>query len=286
MKQYIIDKKFAVLNRTDSNGSQSKFHKDGYWYKYDMTGKEGLAECLASALLSCSNVKEFVEYEHCMINEREGCRSKDFIREGESLITFDKLYFNATGELLNDTLWTMQDADARFTFLVDTMKEYTGLDITEYLYQNLAIDCITRNPDRHFKNLAFLLGNDGRFRTAPIFDNGQGLLQNYTITPPNTPLWKAEQALTAATVSGSFDEQYMVALKHLKEQDKEPIQINYKTLREKLNHLPDTTAKSYLMHNLNQYKEFATVETKDVFKDCDLTTFSFDYEEEEDYDYY
>ena len=53
MKEYNIDKSFAKLSVTDSLGSQPKFLKDNYWYKYNNVGNEGLAEEMTSTLLSC-----------------------------------------------------------------------------------------------------------------------------------------------------------------------------------------------------------------------------------------
>lgn len=67
---------------------------------------------------------------------------------------------------------------------------------------------LIRNPDRHFKNLGLIFGADNKYRMSPIFDNGQGLVQNYTITPPYLDIEEKEQRISAATISGSFELQY------------------------------------------------------------------------------
>ena len=51
-----------TLNHT-SKGNQLKWKCDGYWYKADHMGYEGLAETIVSALLAKSTVKySFVAY--------------------------------------------------------------------------------------------------------------------------------------------------------------------------------------------------------------------------------
>ena len=77
-----------VMVQGSSKGTQPKYYEDGYWYKVNNVGYEGLAERLASMLHSHSNIKNFVEYEQCMINGRPGCRSKNFVQENESFISF------------------------------------------------------------------------------------------------------------------------------------------------------------------------------------------------------
>lgn len=53
-----------TLNHT-SKGNQLKWKCDGYWYKADHMGYEGLAETIVSALLAKSTVKySFVAYEY------------------------------------------------------------------------------------------------------------------------------------------------------------------------------------------------------------------------------
>ena len=50
--------------RLSSKGNQLKWKKDGYWYKADYTGYEGLAEYMVSYLLNFSSLerREYVLY--------------------------------------------------------------------------------------------------------------------------------------------------------------------------------------------------------------------------------
>lgn len=78
-------------------GNQIKFLKDEYWYKINDVGDEGLAEELTSVILSCSNMRNHVKYERCEINGKPGCRSKNFLGEGESFISLRRLYQHYCG---------------------------------------------------------------------------------------------------------------------------------------------------------------------------------------------
>ena len=94
-----IGNEYMVFQNGSSEGTQVKFRKDNFWYKKDSQGNEGLAEYLASGVLRYSNLKknEFVEYEMGMINGKSGCRSRNFLPNGWSVITFYRLYYNEFG---------------------------------------------------------------------------------------------------------------------------------------------------------------------------------------------
>lgn len=253
MENYTIDRAYAILASIDTMGSQTKFHKDGYWYKCDSLGMEGLAEEVTSMLLSCSNIKDYVTYERCTINGKKGCRSRDFLNTHEQFITFDTLYRNMTGRSLSDKMGELQNADARLHYLIDFIQKATELDATAYLYKNLALDMITRNPDRHFNNLGIILQADGTFRFAPIFDNGQGLMMNFNITPPILEDEEKEERLCAATVSGSFEAQF-VAIDKLYHGPKLMIDTDKLNVLLKGRYPTGNIAVDYLKASINYYK--------------------------------
>ena len=72
-----IDNDHIVMQGGTSEGTQIKYRKDGFWYKKDNRGREGLAEYLTSGILRFStlNPKEYVRYEIGNINGHPGCRS-------------------------------------------------------------------------------------------------------------------------------------------------------------------------------------------------------------------
>lgn len=251
MINYSIDRKFAVLSRADSSfGNQPKFKKDGFWYKYNNVGNEGLAEQLVSDVLSCSSITDYVSYEYCSINGKLGCRSEDMLKDGETLIPFSQLYYNINGRILADDLFALNEQD-RFNFIVDFIKDEIGIDCSKYLFDNLTLDMLTRNPDRHFKNLALIMTSEGDFKTAPIFDNGQGLMQNFSITPPDLSLSEKEDRCFSCTIYGSFEKQFLLAEEST---GYEPFSIDYKKLRDILYTYPNSIGKDYLVYSLDKYE--------------------------------
>ena len=76
-----------------SEGTQTKFYYKGYWYKTDIFD-EGIVEYLVSKLLTFSNLpsKSYVVYEYGKINGKNGCKSKDFLKPGYELITFERIH--------------------------------------------------------------------------------------------------------------------------------------------------------------------------------------------------
>ena len=177
MFRVTIDDKYIVNDNGTSDGTQIKYLYEGYWYKLDRYGGEGLAEYIASILLRNSNLQsdEYVCYEQGLVNGRAACRSASFLKsKDESFITLYRLYHNVYGKNLAEVTSGMQLED-RVKLVLDFAKEYTGLDLRRYLANTFAIDRIILNEDRHFNNLGVILTND-TFREAPIFDNGKSLL--------------------------------------------------------------------------------------------------------------
>ena len=85
-------------NRKSSKGNQFKWYSDGFWYKADQNGYEGLSECVVSRLLKKTNLEpeQFVSYDPVTISYDgkvfKGCRSRNFLKEDQRLITLQRLY--------------------------------------------------------------------------------------------------------------------------------------------------------------------------------------------------
>lgn len=260
MDSYNIDKKYAVHFKTDSKGSQPKFLKDEFWYKINHVGNEGLAEELVSKVLSCSNIENYVEYEQCIINGKKGCRSESFLKEDEIFVTFQKLYQNYVGGQLINKINSISNVEDRFQYLVDFIKESTKLDITRYLQNNFSLDMLIMNPDRHYHNLGVIVNSEGKFREAPIFDNGQGLYQNFIITPPLYTPEEKDKRLVAASISGSFESQVQASGNFLK--------IDFPKLELILDKYEDSIAKECLENQLLKYKTmFAMYPESSLYND-------------------
>lgn len=86
------------------------------------------------------------------------CASKNFRNENEEKTGFDVLY-----DLEKEEDESPLEFAVRYGW-------------AEYMYQMFLIDYLTANRDRHGSNLEVLQNQDGRFRMAPLFDQGVSLL--------------------------------------------------------------------------------------------------------------
>ena len=180
------DEKIA---ETSSKGNQEKWldHKSNCWYKLDQFGYEALAETLISMLLERSNIGKdipfsFVRYriERLYVHgrERTGCVSRNFLREGQSLITVNRLLGNFLGVPLKNKLAALPSDKRRIAYLAEAVADCTGLDdFPRYLTLLFEVDALFCNDDRHLNNIA-VIEEDGHYDYCPIFDNGAGLLSN------------------------------------------------------------------------------------------------------------
>jgi hypothetical protein len=177
MFREMLDESYVVTQIGTSEGTQIKYFKDGFWYKKDNRGEEGLAEYLASKLLTFSslNTDEFVVYERGIINGSTGCRSRNFLEPDEELITLYRLYYNEFGKDLSQVINQMETMEERISYVLSFVKESCVLDLTDYFKKIFTLDMLILNEDRHLNNLAVILKGN-HFKTAPIFDNGVSLL--------------------------------------------------------------------------------------------------------------
>jgi hypothetical protein len=145
--------------------------------------------------------KELVtKYEYCKINGKLGCRSENFLKDGEMLYTAERIYSNVTGRIgLSEKLWGLQDAKDRLAMILEIVEAF-GFDSQKYrwyLNAMLQFDMLIENVDRHTHNYGLVYnGETGEKRLAPIFDNGRSL--------------RTDRAdASACTISGSFEEQVL-----------------------------------------------------------------------------
>ncbi len=248
MTDYRIDESYRRNDAGFSSlGVESKYYKDGYWYKQDISGYEGLAEEVCSMVLRHSNIESYVEYEACTINGRSGCRSRNFLKEGESIVTFKRLYETANGGNLADRVYAIRDVNERIQFVTDFVKEYAEIDCTGYLRDILSFDMLVLNTDRHFHNLA-LIRSDTGYRECPIFDNGASLLSNYGMFPPDEELEEQISCAAAKPFSGSFEQQAMVLGTE--------IRLDYGAIYEELEKIKHVRLRAALEYQLKRYRKF------------------------------
>ena len=215
----LFEQNIRTNTRQSSKGNQLKWENESIWYKADYTGYEGLAEYVISHLLKLTNLNEgeYVLYEPEQIKYKRqiynGVRSRAFIDEDWQIITLERLFKNVYNESLTSVLWHMSDVKERLEFLVNAIKNITGLNNWgEYICRLFTIDAFFLNEDRHMHNIAVLMNGKGDYKYCPVFDNGAGLLSDTTMDyPMEQDIYQMISEVKSKSVSHDFDEQLDVA---------------------------------------------------------------------------
>lgn len=216
----LFSKDIHDQDRRSSKGNQLKFERDGFWYKADYLGYEGLAETVVSRLLSFSTLdpSEYVEYETEEIRYNDqiftACKSRDFTN-GWQLITLERLLYQVYGHGLNQVVYAIQDHTERLRTMVSLVERVTGLrNFGPYMAKTLTVDSLFLNEDRHAHNLAVLTNNQQKFRLCPLFDHGAALLSDTKLDYPvsKDPLTLISSA-HPKTFCETFEEQIDIAEK-------------------------------------------------------------------------
>lgn len=185
------DETILGIDKASSKGNQMKWFYDGYYYKADNNGYEGLSEYVCSRLLEKSSLdsREFVTYDLETIKYKlqtyNGCKSRNFLKENSKLITIKRLFdLYGKQDIMNiyDSLVTLEE---KIRFIVNNVINITGLKVFgEYLFKVCLIDTLFLNDDRHLHNIAIIQNEDNTFDYCPIFDNGASLLSDTKIDYP------------------------------------------------------------------------------------------------------
>ncbi len=177
------------IAETSSKGNQEKWFDavSDTWYKLDQFGYEALSEAVISRLLEKSNIENnfpfnFVRYDVKNVtahkHKRTACSSKNFLRDGQAIITLSHLFARIIDIPLKNMLERLSSDKKRIAYIAEKTAEFTGLELfPQYLTLIFEIDALFLNDDRHLNNIA-LLECDGKYDYCPIFDNGAGLLSN------------------------------------------------------------------------------------------------------------
>ncbi len=176
------------ISLTSSLGNQEKWRtEDGYWIKIDQFGYESLAEHIASRIIKKivpNDIKGLTVVSYDLSTcEYHGnnvtCSvSRDFKKDGESIVTISKLLRKTAGDDLGRIFAGMKNDKERISFIVENISSVVGLkDFPRYLTLLFEIDGLILNDDRHLNNIA-VIEKRGRFKLCPIFDNGAAFLSN------------------------------------------------------------------------------------------------------------
>ncbi len=243
------DDKIVNIDGT-SEGTQAKFYTDGWWYKTDIFD-EGVVEYLVSKLLTFSTLKkkEYVLYDYGKINDKNGCRSKNFLKAGYEMITFDRIHQRITGRKLSTKRPEFETMESYIEYTLDFFRDNLNLDVYKYLQKTFTLDLLTLNEDRHFNNLAVIADTTkGEYITAPIFDNGKSLLNGNRSIRKNLSIEENIKRVIARPFSGSH--------KRMAEYFGRGFKLDIESALEWLREEPHSLYKQVLMYQLEKYKNF------------------------------
>lgn len=187
----LFERDIRADDRRSSKGNQLKWYSGAFWYKADYTGYEGLSEYVCSALLKYTNIPpdEYAVYDTVEIGYKGniflGCKSRNFLSDGWSLITLERLFKNAFSESLYESIYKISGIRERAKFLTEQVERLTGLQgFGSYMSRLLTLDALFLNEDRHTHNIAILRDDAGSYHYCPIFDNGGALLSDIKMDYP------------------------------------------------------------------------------------------------------
>lgn len=260
MIEYKIEERFRRQVGHDSLGMTNKYYKEGYWYKQNVVGYEGMSERLCTMILDHSDVSEYARYEECMINGVTGSRSRNFLEPGETLVTLSRLYdYNYGGDLKNK-VHSYANLSDRIRYVLDFVHEGTELDLYSYLGKILKFDMLTYDVDRHFNNLAVIKTQAG-YREAPLFDFGGSFFSMQHIFTNEMSLEDKINKMTPQPFASSFEEQAAFF-------DKVKIAIDIDAIYNEIRKEPEEI-RDMICHNLDKYQnEFLPIHEKTPMEVC------------------
>jgi hypothetical protein len=212
-----VNDNHRVYTSSSSKGNQPKWLLNNkIWLKGDYLGFEGLAETLSSNILLHSNIKYFVEYNICKIEDLDdeggvtkyfGCYSRDF-KESLNIVTLNKYLYRNAGLSVDSKDFRSMEPEKRIELVVSLVeKEIPNFGI--WLTSLFEFDAFILNEDRHFNNIILLVDSKtGIHSTAPFFDCGAGFcsdtLFDYKLTEPVSIV---ARKVKAKPFSSSFQKQ-------------------------------------------------------------------------------
>lgn len=207
----INTKPVKMITDSSSKGNQPKWLADGFWYKADHMGYEGLSETVISNLLRKTNINSFVTYMPTVIEHESkeliGCYSENFKKDNETIYTLEKLFRAYTGKSLAKALLDYPEVKDKIKFTVDFIEKHTDLkNVGEYLTAMLELDAFFLNEDRHTNNIAFIRNDDTEeFSFCPYFDFGLSLLSDTNDYPIDADIYDCISKVKAKPFDADFD---------------------------------------------------------------------------------
>lgn len=248
-----------------TKGNQIKWHRGNLWIKADSMGYESIAEYLSTILESHIRGLKYVKYDLCTVKETgtgkmktyNCCVSESFLTGSEYIVSAQRMIYAILGAEKAKDLVVKRTGVDLLANTIEICSRCTGIDeltIYKYLSTICKLDAITLNEDRHLNNIAFIY--DGKkYRLAPIFDNGMGLLADTESFPLNKGYSVWMQSVRARPFCSDFIEQALLF------EDFGPLKLDYVNFINEVNkiRLPERDkeferAKGVLMRRLEETK--------------------------------
>ena len=248
-----------------TKGNQIKWHRGNLWIKADSMGYESIAEYLSTILESYIRGLKYVKYDLCTVKETgtgkmktyNCCVSESFLTGSEYIVSAQRMIYAILGAEKAKDLVVKRTGVDLLAHTIEICSRCTGIDeltIYKYLSTICKLDAITLNEDRHLNNIAFIY--DGKkYRLAPIFDNGMGLLADTESFPLNRGYSVWMQSVRARPFCSDFIEQALLF------EDFGPLKLDYVNFVNEVNkiRIPERDkeferAKGVLMRRLEETK--------------------------------
>ena len=265
IREIYVDVSDRFKLQATTKGNQIKWHRGNLWIKADSMGYESIAEYLSTILESYIRGLKYVKYDLCTVKETgtgkmktyNCCVSESFLTGSEYIVSAQRMIYAILGTEKAKDLVVKRTGVDLLAHTIEICSRCTGIDeltIYKYLSTICKLDAITLNEDRHLNNIAFIY--DGKkYRLAPIFDNGMGLLADTESFPLNKgySLWM--QSVRARPFCSDFIEQALLF------EDFGPLKLDYINFVNEVNkiRIPERAkeferAKGVLMRRLEETK--------------------------------
>ena len=265
IREIYVDVSDRFKLQATTKGNQIKWHRGNLWIKADSMGYESIAEYLSTILESYIRGLKYVKYDLCTVKETgtgkmktyNCCVSESFLTGSEYIVSAQRMIYAILGTEKAKDLVVKKTGIDLLAHTIEICNRCTGIDeltIYKYLSTICKLDAITLNEDRHLNNIAFIY--DGKkYRLAPIFDNGMGLLADTESFPLNKGYSVWMQSVRARPFCSDFIEQALLF------EDFGPLKLDYVNFVNEVNkiRIPERDkeferAKGVLMRRLEETK--------------------------------
>lgn len=169
-----------LTNNSSSKGNQEKwlskdkkyFIKEPFRYQ-NIVWADYKVELMAESIITQLDVETgSIRQEFCTVDGKPAVCSVNFRTSGYKFLSFHRI-LEKKGLKFADAWFP----EVKFQFIINTVLDCFGLDITNYILDMVLIDTLVGNEDRHLNNFGVFSGYNG-ITVAKLFDYGLGLFEH------------------------------------------------------------------------------------------------------------